>query len=304
MIPRLPPPTWLRAFEAAARLGGFTAAAQELGVTPSAISQQIRLLEARLGAPLFSRAGRGVTLTPIGQAYLPAISGAFARMEERTHELFAAGPRRTLRVRVDSSFAMLWLSRRLHRFHTHAPMVDLHISVITWHDPDHLGGEDCAIWFGATDRLPAGAEALTRETFIPVAAPSVATEIRGIEDVIGRPLIHVLADPVGWRDWFVGARLDPSLSVQGPRFDASAGVLEMSAHGGGLALAKATLAGDYIADGRLVRLPGPALTPSEGFCLFGRRREDGDIRSLSDWLRLELGRADGETGGQPAPPRS
>ena len=291
MLNALPPLTWLRTFEAAARLGGFAAAAAELNVTPSAVSQHVRLLEQRLDAKLFAPAGRGVALTPIGRAYLPTVSGALSRIEERTHELFTKDRRRILRLRIDTTFAMLWLSRRLPSFIEYAPGVDLHVRALTWTGPDDLGEDDCVLWFGSTRRLPPGAVALTQETFIPVASPSVAAEINSPHDVHGRALIHVLADPVGWPDWFREAGLEPGLSESGARFDASGAVLEAAAHSGGLALAKQTFARSYLRAGRLERLPGPVLSPNEGFCFHAPERSGAEATVFLDWLHHELAQA-------------
>ena len=119
----IPPPNWLHTFEVAARCLSFTDAAQELGITPSAVSQQIRLLEQTLGLPLFHRLPKGLELTGDGLAYLPAVQDGFQRMAESTRALFGEGRTILLALRSTAAFALLWLSPRLRGARAARPVI-------------------------------------------------------------------------------------------------------------------------------------------------------------------------------------
>lgn len=144
----LPPLPWLRSFEAAARLGSFSAAAGELNLTPAAVSQQIGLLEKHLGEALFTRLPRGVTLTDHGQAYAIPIRRALADMSEATRGLFGARKTQLLNVRASISYAALVLAPRLHVFHEAYPDIRVQLSTTVWADRFSNDRLDVDIRFG------------------------------------------------------------------------------------------------------------------------------------------------------------
>ena len=117
----IPPPNWLRSFEAAGRLGSFTEAAAELGVTPSAVSQQVRLLEQHLGAQLFLRLPKGLELTDHGMSFLPAVQGGFGSINKAAAQLFDSVGSNLVVLRVNTSFAYRWLANRLPDFQAANP---------------------------------------------------------------------------------------------------------------------------------------------------------------------------------------
>lgn len=121
----LPHPTWLRTFEAAARLGSFSAAADELGLTPAAVSQQMRLLEKHLKTTLFERLPRGVELTDMGKAYAQSVRKGLEDMKTATAGLFGKAKRRQVKVRASISYAALVLAPRLHDFLENNPEIDV-----------------------------------------------------------------------------------------------------------------------------------------------------------------------------------
>jgi hypothetical protein len=135
-LPHLP---WLRAFEAAARQQSFSGAAQELHVSPAAVSQQIRLLEQHLGFVLFRRLPRGVLLTDMGSAYLPSVRKAFDTLSMSTAGLFGSPGRRTLTLRCTAAFAVLWLSPRLQGFIDAHPGIDVRLFTAIWAELRKLG---------------------------------------------------------------------------------------------------------------------------------------------------------------------
>ncbi|MDQ0474726.1 LysR substrate-binding domain-containing protein [Labrys wisconsinensis] len=144
----LPPPNRLRAFEASARHSSFAGAARELNLTAAAVGNQVRLLEAELGAALFERLARGLRLTQPGEAYLPAVRKAFEDLRASTAGLFGQKRARILPVRVPVSFATLWLAPRLERFHAAQPDIELHVFSSIYADGLPVGECDLEVRFG------------------------------------------------------------------------------------------------------------------------------------------------------------
>jgi LysR family glycine cleavage system transcriptional activator len=188
MAYRLPNPIWLRAFEVSARLGSFTAAAGELGVTQAAVSHQVRSLEASLGFALFQRGARSLTLTQMGRAYVPAVRKAMEDLALSTQGLFGPQGRRTISVRAPISTAVLWLSPRLPRFRALHPGIRVRLISAVWaeaiadEDVDvdlRLGG---GVWIGFR------AELMARESLVPVCAPGEAARILGAYHRVPGPL--------------------------------------------------------------------------------------------------------------------
>ena len=176
MARRLPPAQALHAFEAAARHMSFTEAARELGVTQAAISQRIRLLEHRLGQPLFLRHPRGLELTDAGRALVPAVHDAFERLTSGIAEVFGAPADAPLTVRMTPGFAAHWLAPRLPAFQAAYPEVTLRVSSAVWRSDFDLEAVDIEIRYGRGDWDGVECERLTRERLTPVCAPSIAHE--------------------------------------------------------------------------------------------------------------------------------
>jgi LysR family glycine cleavage system transcriptional activator len=132
MAYNLPPLPWLRAFEAAARLGNFTRAAEELLITPAAVSYQVRQLEQQLGYPLFDRLHRELKLTRLGQTYLPSVEKAFSDLSIATVSVFGGRERKPVRFRCLSSFGHLWMIPRLADFQAENPGIDVQMISAAW----------------------------------------------------------------------------------------------------------------------------------------------------------------------------
>src|SRR5699024_12237562 len=130
----LPPVSWLQAFEAAGRTLSFTRAGEELSVTQSAISQRIRMLEARLGQDLFIRHPRSLTLTEAGRAWLPSVQDAFDRLAHGTAEVFGPEPDAPVTIRATPAIQQVWLAPRLHAFHRRYPQTPLRVVTGVWPD--------------------------------------------------------------------------------------------------------------------------------------------------------------------------
>jgi LysR family glycine cleavage system transcriptional activator len=257
---RLPPLNALRAFEAAARHMNFSRAADELSVTPGAVSQQIQNLEDYIGAPLFKRTPKGLLLTDSAQTALPALREAFDRLAEAASLLTAAEEGRRLTVSVAPSFAAKWLVPRLGRFEAAHPEIDVWLSAgleLT----DFASGEiDLAIRYGG-GRYP-GLEVarLLGETVSPVASPRLLAEtpLEELSDLANHVLLHDGSPDADdscpdWAMWLAARGVRGVDGARGPRFNQSSLVIEAAVNGRGVALAKQTLAQADVDAHRLVQ---------------------------------------------------
>ena len=256
---RLPPLNALRAFEAAARHLNFSRAADELSVTPGAVSQQIQNLEDYVGVSLFKRTPKGLLLTDPAQIALPALREAFDRLAEAASMLTAAVDGRRLTVTVPPSFASKWLLPRLGGFEAAHPDVDVWVSA-GMELTDFASGEvDLAIRYGA-GRYP-GLEVtrLMQETVIPVAAPALldSQPLNDLADLAHQVLLHDGSPDADdscpdWTMWLAARGVKGVDGARGPRFNQSSLVIEAAVGGRGVALAKRTLAQADLDAGRLV----------------------------------------------------
>ncbi len=175
----------LRAFEAAARHGGYVAAAQELHVTPAAIGAQVKGLEAWLGRPLFHRRPNGLCLTAEGRAVLPTLTTAFDAVNQAVRVMRAVGRPRSLTLAALPCIAQLWLAPRLPALQA---AFDLDVAILTRDDPPDYLREmvDLGLYFG--DAAPAGctSRVLARDDLFPVCAPALAAALRHPRDLAGR----------------------------------------------------------------------------------------------------------------------
>jgi len=256
---RLPPLNALRAFEAAARHLNFSRAADELAVTPGAVSQQIQNLEDYVGASLFKRTPKGLLLTDAAQTALPALREAFDRLAEAASLLTAAVDGRRLTVSVAPSFAAKWLVPRLGLFEAAHPQVDVWLSADMEVVDFALGEIDLAIRYGA-GRYP-GLEVvkLMSETVLPVASPEYleANPVLAPADLASHVLLHDGSPDADdscpdWSMWLAARGIRGIDGARGPRFNQSSLVIEAAAGGRGVALAKRALAQADLDSGRLV----------------------------------------------------
>ena len=256
---RLPPLNALRAFEAAARHLNFSRAADELSVTPGAVSQQIQNLEDYVGAALFKRTPKGLLLTDAAQIALPALREAFDRLAEAASLLTAAVDGRRLTLTAAPSFAAKWLVPRLGKFEEAHPQVDVWLSA-GMDIVDFATGEvDLAIRYGS-GRYP-GLEVtrLLSETVIPLASPELLanTPLNDPTDLSSHILLHDGSPDADdscpdWAMWLAARGIKKVDGNRGPRFNQSSLVIEAAVNGRGVALAKQTLAQADIDAGRLV----------------------------------------------------
>ena len=256
---RLPPLNALRAFEAAARHLNFSRAADELSVTPGAVSQQIQNLEDYVGAALFKRTPKGLLLTDAAQTALPALREAFDRLAEAASLLTAAVDGRRLTLTAPPSFAAKWLVPRLGAFERAHPQVDVWLSA-GMELVDLTAGEvDMAVRYGGGRYPGLEVRRLMSESVIPVAAPGILNEtpLNTPDDLSNHILLHDGSPEVDdscpdWAMWLAARGLKNVDGQRGPRFNQSSLVIEAAVNGRGVALAKRTLAQADLDAGRLV----------------------------------------------------
>lgn len=287
MAHKLPPLPALRMFEAAGRHGGFTAAAAELGVTPSAVSHGVRSLEDALGLPLFHRDPRGMRLNPAGETLLQEASRAFSGLSRCVERLTGSRARIGLAGSVAPTFATRWLLPRLPALRRRHPSLALAISTEREHVELGDGRFDFAIRMA---RAPAGAAEWCR--LVPVGlVPVAAADCRlPLEEALARlPAIHVTAAQEDWAAWATLRGINPPALSGGLRFDTIQMALDAAAQGLGVAIARLPVCADDIGAGR-VRALDASVEGGTAYWLVTRpgllRQREG--RLLAAWLRQEL----------------
>ena len=256
---RLPPLNALRAFETAARHMNFTRAAEELSVTPGAVSQQIQNLEDYVGAALFKRTPKGLLLTDAAQTALPALREAFDRLQEASELLTASVDGRRVTVSAAPSFAAKWLVPRLGRFESAHPDVDVWLSAGMELVDFNAGEVDLAIRYGSGHYAGLEVSRLMSETVIPVASPALLAgrPVDRLEDLAQHTLLHDGSPDADescpdWTMWLAARGVRDVDGTRGPRFNQSSLVIEAAMNGRGIALAKRALAQADLDAGRLV----------------------------------------------------
>ena len=285
MVPAdLPPLTWLRAFEAAARTLSFTHAAAELHLTQAAISKHVKALEHHLRQPLFLRRPRGLELTKSGAAYLPKVQDALQRLAIGTREVFGERRNAALTVRCAVSFATNWLMPRLPDFLNRHPGKTVRILSSVWNEPFDTEDIDLDIQYGTGDWPGCNSHRLTWDTITPLCAPDCPVRVPG--DLRHHRLLHVLGYHEGWGLWLKAAGVAGVDAGSGLHLDTSVTAFELAAQGAGVALGRSSLAAHALASGRLIAPFALAVPIDEAFHLVepagGPRHPDAAI--FSDWL--------------------
>ena len=279
----------LRAFEAAARHGSFTLAAKDLHVTQAAVSQQVRLLEERLGFALFRRHANGLELTDQGRAFQPGLTDAFATIERLTEQVTAMRPGPVLTVGVAPAFALHWLIPRLAGFNRSHPEVEVRMAT----GGARLPLRDdwtCSVRRGAGAWPGYIAEELFPATLVPVCTPQIAEGLRHPRDLCGVTLIVVSHLRAQWTWWFeaagLSAPIQPAAEVS---FENSPMAIKAVLDGVGVAVAQLPYVSDALIAGRLVA-PFPIVRRKyESWYLAYRpiRQQDPALSVFRDWLHSE-----------------
>ena len=302
MAERLPPLIAVRYFEAAARHLSFTKAAQELHVTHSAVSHQIKALEEWLGVPLFRRLNRSLMLTEAGQAYARPVRESLEKLGEASRALRSREQTGTLTVSVIPSFAAKFLVPRLGGFRRAHADIDVRISASERLVDFAREDVDVAIRYGRGNWPGLRIDRLVRENIFPVCSPQLLAgpaALRVPADLLQHTLMHDSDWPESmWQRWLAVAgvkaeQLKPSLS-----FNYSNLMIQAAIDGLGVALSQEALVRDDLASGRLVRpfdidMPGDyayyVVTPEAA-------AERPKVKAFREWLLAEIAASEAPVG--------
>lgn len=285
----LPSISELVAFECAGRHGSFTRAAEELNLTQSAISRQIRLLEEQIGAGLFERVRQRVILTPAGRIYLSDAQRILSELSEATHQVMSqAGAEAILNVAVPPTLGARWLAPRLSEFTAENP--EITINFCSFLTPFDLGKEafDAAIHYGAPTWPGASCVHLMDEYIVPVCSPKFRDlhDITEPGDLARVPLLHMVTRPTAWLDWFDLMELSMPHGGSGPIYDQFLMALQAVAGGIAAALVPRFLAEEELRAGQLIVLFDQALKAEGAHYLVtpeGKANSPA-VKRFSDWL--------------------
>jgi DNA-binding transcriptional LysR family regulator len=279
----------LRAVETVARLGSLAAAAAELNVSVSAVSQQVKRTESQLGQALFERTPGGLVPTEFGLAFTARLSDGFRELAQAV-ALADEASQCTLVVSVAPAFASKWLLPRLSRHFSRHPNVLLRIDAsVRIADLDH-SDIDIAIRLG-DGRWPGGrAELLLAQEVFPVCAPSIAAKLHSIEDLAQTCAITDERAMINWDSWFKAAGVRPVTFQKGARFTDPMLCLESAIAGHGVMLAWQLLTADALADGRLIAPFGVRAQSGLGYWLVtsAAKSESRKVRDFKAWIREEI----------------
>jgi len=291
-VKRIPSLHALRAFEAAARLGSFARAGNELHLTPSAISHQIRALEKHFNKPMFVRANRQVLLTQEGERLLVALTEAFGTIRQACIELMPNESKDELAVHCTPSFAAKWLSPRLPDFMSQEPKVKIRISSSA-EAPDLVQHPEIDVVISYGDRPRTSGltgKSLGSEDVVALCAPEYEARY-GTVKIISMNEVSWLESslsPVKWADWFVLNGIPPAAMDAGPSFDRGSLVIAAAVQGVGVALETTRFAEAELKAGSLVHFGGnrfKGIRREMHFLCY--RTADGNapnIRKFCDWL--------------------
>jgi LysR family glycine cleavage system transcriptional activator len=258
---RLPPLTALRAFEAAARRLSLARAAEELYVTPAAVSHQIKSLEEWLGVRLFQRHNGMLRLTPTGQAYFSGVAEGLDRLWQVTEQLSVRDARTTLSVVVPPSIASKWLIPRLHRYHERHPDIDVRFTVLTPPIDFSQHMMDVGVGFGWEVAADLERWPWLSYNIIAVASPRLLEgrpPLSSLENLAHYPLIHddalKIHDRIDWKSFLDTFGMTNMDTNRGPRFSHATHAYQTAIEGHGIVLAKSALVSLDIVEGRLVKV--------------------------------------------------
>lgn len=291
MVNRITPPLdLLEPFEASARLGSFTRAAEELSVTQSAISQRVRKLEELLDTRLFERGHRQITLTPEGRELLNGVSVALQHLTSATHSLRQRATRPMVRLSADTSIAQLWLMPRLDPFLK--TRKDITVDLTVSDNEQAVLSADVAILHGDGDWTGFDAHLLFADVIFPVCAPDYLTRhpIRDLADLLEAELIDLDYSHwnwINWGIWLTDAGLDPVRASTLIRTNSYMALLDAARAGLGVALGWGPLMDKDLRAGTLIRPLKAKINPPYGYYLLLRQSADETAKSLADHLKFD-----------------
>ena len=284
---------WLRTFEAAARLSGFSAAGRELGLTQVAVSQHIKSLETKLGHDLFVRHAKTVQLTNAGKAYLLSVREGLEKLTHATYGLFGSDIKRTIVVRA--SIAMLtWLMPRLNDFRQQYPNINLKFVTSIWPDPIDTQKIDIDIALISSNKHTKPSEKLTDEFIVPICGLDFSKQILTIKDLLKLEPIHILGFDDHWSrymSYFDLCRED-SNSAQ-ILVDTSVLACDLVASGIGCAVVIERFAKTAIKTGKPIRIVGEPIPLYQSHVVIKKSSDNeepimAEVEAFKEWIHAEL----------------
>lgn len=285
----IPPLNGLRAFEAAARLGSFTAAGDELGVSPAAISRLVKLLEDRLRVPLFTRAANRLELTGAGRLYRDELTPLFDKLENLTSRVVAYDEPAVLTVGVGPTFAVRWLIPRLAEFQAVAPGIELRFATGGVAAP-FRSDWTCGVEHRDSPPEDLQSDQLIDADLIPVCSPQNNLKARSIDEVPAERLLRVSHGLDDWHRWFAGTGIT-AREPKGPVFGYYDQAIQAAVDGVGVAMGIRPYIDDDLSAGRLIAPFGPAVSKGKSWFLVYRteRLQEPSFVAFRNWIRGAAG---------------
>jgi LysR family glycine cleavage system transcriptional activator len=286
----------LRAFEAIARHMSFARAAEELHVTPAALSHQIRGLEEQLGLSLFTRRTRSIELTEAGRTLYPGLHAGFESVRGAVARLDRERDANILVISATVGLTSKWLMPRLWRFlHAH-PEIDARVAATMKLADFAADGVDVAIRMSTGDHPELHAEKLSDDSMLPVCSPRLVEQgLKSVADLARFPLIHhdipmSMRAPPRWADWLAVAGAQGIDATRGLRVNVADHALDAAVAGAGVSLSFKLIASDDVHAGRLVSPFGPELPLAVGYYFVCPRGHETrpSVRAFHDWLFAEM----------------
>jgi LysR family transcriptional regulator, glycine cleavage system transcriptional activator len=288
---RLPSLKFLKTFQVAAKLKSFKGAAEELFITPSAVSHQIKALEAHLGVALFERGVRTLTLTDAGKQYLEQVSDIFLKLESATEQVMARYGRNIIRLNVPPFFANALLLPRLATFTQAREETDIRIETTSPASKTHPPEADLSIVVGPGPWEGLTVHELFAQSFIAACSPEFLLEnpIETHTDLNGKNLLLHEERRDAWERWASELKIDPIKPSRLVRLNTMSDVVLAAEQGVGVALVPTRLSSDRFAAGGLVRLFSEELTTNESYVLLHRPEDASreDLQELTQWILNE-----------------
>ncbi|NDZ17345.1 LysR family transcriptional regulator [Variovorax sp. WS11] len=287
---KLPPLNALKAFEAAARLGGFTAAAEEMFVSPGAISRHVTNLEEFLGVTLFQRGHNDVRLTADGADYLAQIAAALSAIEKASRGVATPARDRNLHIHALPTFAEYWLMPRLGRFRDAHPDASIQLTSSLEETDWDTDSADVSIYASIGGWNERGTHLFDSE-ISPVCAPSLVQGVTPIPaDLMGWPLLSSINKSNDWLRWFHAAGLQPDAAQPRYLFGSSAMAYKAAMHGFGAVCAELVFVEPLLVARSLVRL-SDLTTVGSGYFFEVRpgKKESSLARAFREWIVAEAG---------------
>lgn len=288
---KLPNLVWIRSFDAAARHLNFTAAAEELGITQTAVSLHIRSLEADLRCQLFTRAARKLTLTEMGQAYSMTLRRALADIALSTNSLFGAGAAQGLTVRVPISTAALWLVQRLPEFKARHPGISIRLVSNIWAESAGQDDVDVELRLGKGHWQNSASRRISHEAMVPIASSRQPADLSA-QTLHNGPLIQILGYEDMWGSYLgaFGKTADPTAVAYA--VDTTVAAVGIVAGGGGHAVILERFAKRAIKDGQPIAIVGDAVPLDQAHYILGHPGKPSSAKAkevFEAWLEEIFG---------------